>query len=84
MVAPRFDEGEIVHVEYVDIDFSKSVRDIADELLQIEHEVQMIGRRKFATGDYVLTPVPNIAQDEEEAELLTRLRKESRVAFPTG
>lgn len=82
LVASEYDEGGIIHVEYVQVNFLKTPETIADELLPIEHRVQIEGSRKLALGIAKIEPVPQIARNEEEAGWLEEIKREARDKYP--
>lgn len=84
LVHPEFDKGDIVCMEEIEVDLGQDIQAIADLLLPIEHQVQIKGRKMFATGDYILKPVPEYARTPDEAAVLDRLKLESRKVFPNG
>jgi hypothetical protein len=71
-----------VYVEFADIDFGKEPSQIADDLLLVEHGVQIMGRVCIAADNFKVELVPNVAFNQEEEELLFKAKKEARDKYP--
>lgn len=82
MVAPKYDEGEVIYLRYEDLLPSETPGGAAERLKEIEHRVQIEGLRRLAVGDYQLQPVPKIAKNPKEEELLFQARKDARDKIP--
>lgn len=82
-VAPQYDAGEIIYIRWEDILPGERTDKTAQRLLKVEHEVQIEGLYRLATGKFKLEPVPKLALNPQEEELLFQARKEARDKIPS-
>jgi folate-dependent phosphoribosylglycinamide formyltransferase PurN len=73
-VHPKYDQGDIIHVEFVDFDFAESVSEIATRLLPIEHRVQIEALRLLALGKAMPLPVPLVYRTLQEQLMMEEIR----------
>lgn len=81
-VAPNYDSGDIVYMCWTNICSAETPEEASKRILDIEHQVQIEARRRLALGDVNLTPVPSLARNEAEEELLLLAKNEARVKYP--
>ncbi|PLX27744.1 hypothetical protein C0583_00695 [Candidatus Parcubacteria bacterium] len=81
-VARKYDEGAVISLRKVDIDFKMSPEEVSEFLLPIEHEVQIEGRAMLSRGNFVDKEVPRLAKNEKEMKLLENLKKEAVRKYP--
>ncbi len=77
-VAPEYDEGKVIFLEYVKIDFQEPIEKIAENLKKIEHKVQIKGRKLLALGKFKEKEVPEIAKTKKEKEIFLEIIKKYR------
>ena len=81
-VASRYDEGNVIYVQYENILPGGTPEMAAERLLNIEHQVQIEALRRLATGSYNEQPVPNLARNSEEEKILFEVKKEACDRYP--
>ena len=81
-VAPRYDEGDVIYVQYEKILPDETPEEMAERLLKIEHHIQIEALRRLATNSYKVQPVPKIALNSEEEKILFKAKKEARDKYP--
>lgn len=81
-VAPRYDEGDTIYIQYENILPNEIPEEVAERLLNIEHQVQIEALRRLATGTFELQPVPKLAQNPEEEKILNKAKEEACDKYP--
>lgn len=82
-VAPEYDGGNTIYVQYENILSGETPEEAAERLLSIEHQVQIEALRRLATDSYKEQPVPKLAINPEEEEVLFKVQKEARDKYPS-
>ena len=81
-VAPKYDEGNVIYLQYENILPGETPEIAGERLLNIEHQVQIEALRRLATNSYKEEPVPKIARNPEEEKILSGIKKEARDKYP--
>ncbi|PIR72775.1 MAG: hypothetical protein COV26_02225 [Candidatus Nealsonbacteria bacterium CG10_big_fil_rev_8_21_14_0_10_36_23] len=81
-VAPRYDEGNVIYVQYENILPGETPEEASERLLNIEHQVQIEALRRLATNSYKVQPVPKITLNPEEEKILFEAKKEAHDKYP--
>lgn len=82
-VAPEYDAGNIVYARWVRMAIDESPEQVAKRVLHIEHEVQIEALRRLATEETIKErPVPRIARNKKQEELLLQAKREARDKYP--
>ena len=81
-VAPEYDAGKTIYLREEEIKPEESPEEAAERLLKVEHEVQIEGRYHLAKNDFKERPVPQIAKNEKEKEILSWAIKQAIKAYP--
>jgi len=81
-VAPKYDEGNVIYLQYENILSGETPEIAGERLLNIEHQVQIEALRRLATNLYKEEPVPKIARNSEEEKILFKAKKEARDKYP--
>jgi folate-dependent phosphoribosylglycinamide formyltransferase PurN len=77
-VAPEYDEGQAIFIQYEDIFVGETPEVVAKRLLPIEHQVQIEALYRLATNSFKLQPVPKLANNLAEERILSEIKKEAR------
>lgn len=80
-VAPEYDQGNVIYLRHEQIEADENLEKVAARLLAIEHLVQIEGRHRLATGLVKEQPVPQIALNQKEKEILFQAMKEARQKY---
>ncbi len=81
-VAPKYDKGNAICVYYENILPGESPENAAARLLPFEHQVQIEGLYRLATNSFEPRPVPEIALNRREEEILLEAKKKARDIYP--
>jgi phosphoribosylglycinamide formyltransferase-1 len=81
-VAPEYDEGQAIFIQYEDILNGETPEAVAERLLPIEHQVQIEALFRLATDSFKLRPVPKLAKNPTEERILSEVKKEARNKYP--
>ena len=81
-VALKYDEGNVIYLQYENILPGETPEIAGERLLNIEHQVQIEALRRLATNSYKEEPVPKIARNPEEEKILFKVEKEARDKYP--
>jgi len=81
-VAPKYDEGNVIYVQYEDILSNETVEEVAKRLLKIEYQVQIEALYRLATNSFEERPVPKTALNPEEERILLKAKKEALNKYP--
>ena len=76
-VAPRYDAGDVICLKKESILPGETVDEAAERLVKIEHNVQIEALYSLATNTYRTKPVPRIARNSTEEELLEQVKREA-------
>lgn len=82
-VAPKYDEGNVIYLQYENILPDETPEAAAERLLDVEHQVQIEALRRLAADSYKEQPVPKIARNSEEEKILLEAKKEARDKYPS-
>ena len=81
-VAPRYDDGDVIYVQYENILAGETPEEAAKRLLDVEYQVQIEALRRLAAGVCKGQPVPKIALNLKEEKILFEIKKEARDKYP--
>ncbi len=81
-VAPEYDAGKTIYLKEEKVKPEEDPEEVAERLLEVEHEVQIEGRYHLAKNDFKERPVPQIAKNEKEKEILSWAIKQAIKAYP--
>ncbi len=82
VVGQKYDSGDVIFLRWGRLLPDETPQESSQRILEIEHQVQIEGRRRWAVGGYRLRPLPKIAKTKREVDFLEMAKREARDKYP--